>query len=161
MHKKIPDSYSLVSTIDGSTLSQDCVDDLLCRTQSNWSNIQKGKEMRSLSLSPLLFSLQSQIESYHLVLYIVCIGFRETCLMVNLVKLQEVSLGELLMLKANTKTSRMFEIQCYFLDNSKKCPPSVVCVSVCLFVCVCVCVCVYVCMHACMHACVCVCVVLV
>ena len=53
MHKKIPDSYSkkrrgqprefwsLVLTIDGSTLLQDCVEDLLCRTQRNWKNLQK------------------------------------------------------------------------------------------------------------------------
>ena len=46
------------------------------------------------------------------------------------------------MLKVYTKTSRMFEIQCYSLDNSKKGLPSVVCLFVCLFVCVCVCVCV-------------------
>ena len=42
MHKKIQDSLSkreegnLVSTIDGSILPQDCVEDLLCETQRNW-----------------------------------------------------------------------------------------------------------------------------
>ena len=48
MHKKIPDSYlkreggnpgefwSLLSTIDGSALPQDCVEELLCGTRSNW-----------------------------------------------------------------------------------------------------------------------------
>ena len=46
-HKKIPDSYlkreegnpgnsGLVSTIVGSTLPQDCVEDLLCGTRRNW-----------------------------------------------------------------------------------------------------------------------------
>ena len=28
--------WSLVSTIDGCTLPQDCVEELLCRTRSNW-----------------------------------------------------------------------------------------------------------------------------
>ena len=35
--------WSLVSTIDSSTLPQDCVENLLCGTQSNWKNIQFKK----------------------------------------------------------------------------------------------------------------------
>ena len=32
--------WSLVSTIGDSTLPQDCVEEVLCRTRSNWLNIQ-------------------------------------------------------------------------------------------------------------------------
>ena len=32
--------WSLVSTIDGSTLPQDCAEEQLCVTRSNWLNIQ-------------------------------------------------------------------------------------------------------------------------
>ena len=35
--------WSLVSTIDGSTLPQDCVVEQLCWTQSNWWNKHKNK----------------------------------------------------------------------------------------------------------------------
>ena len=67
--------WSLVSTIDGSRQPQDCVEDLLCRTQRNWYNIQKKKKYCLLCVSYIRTYKFTRYLRNYLVTCLLCLTF--------------------------------------------------------------------------------------